>query len=196
MKRTRIFLAAIVLVFFAAAFLLFHFRAMSSKTSVESGVASARNGDPKAPWSLSPQVTGLYVEGRGQLAETLLAQVKRQLKNQQHIGDITDMNAPVDRADIPQLYIQVVPISHFWTPFYARSEYQLVVSYASNGDISFRQQKSPRFMATGGQPVLQYKASQTIKDTSLGLFSAPGYQDYLAGKMARLILDNFQKQTQ
>ncbi len=55
MKRTRLLQAAIVLAFLAAALLLFHFRAMSSQTSVESGVASARTGDPKAPWSLSPR---------------------------------------------------------------------------------------------------------------------------------------------
>jgi len=191
MKKRWVILPAALLVLLAA-FLLLDFRLMTSQTAMNSETASSRSGDTNTPWEFSPAVTGLYVEGKGRLAEALQARVKDLIQNQEPIGQITAIDAPADRMDIPILYAEIIPLKHFWTPLYARSEYRLVVAYASNGDTSFRKQAVVHFQSSGDEPFKQYKASFTFQDTSIGVISARGYQHYLAEKMAGMVQQSLQ----
>ncbi len=185
--------AAALVVLLAAAFLLLDFRLMTSRTNSQSTVASSSGGDG-APKSVVVDTTGLYVEGPDALAASLGAEIRQGLQGEQHVGELTTINMPADKLDIAQMVVQVTPETRIWTPFYAQSEYLVSVSYASNGDVSFRNQEAPHFMFVGPQAAMQFDAEITVKDQSAGLMSAPGYRHYLAEKIAGMIKDTFQQE--
>ena len=63
------------------------------------------------------------------------------------------------------------------------------------GISSFRgQDDAPHFVTDASHPTVQFYADCTLSDTSTGLISAPGYQAYLAEKMAVLIQETVEKQ--
>ena len=193
MKKLLIILPLALLALLAA-FLLLDFRLLKGQTSQISAVAASQSDDFRASRDLSPAVTGLYVEGNGDEAHLLAAYVKSLLQNQPAIGRVTDINTPSDQMDIPVVYIELVPVKYIWTPVYATAEYQLIISYASNGDISFRKNPVTHFHSSGDQPYLQFKATTTLKDTSFGIISLPGYRHYLADKLLEQVDQSLQSQ--
>lgn len=142
----------------------------------------------------APQVTGLYVDGSGLVKSAVQARVKQLLRDQAGFGEISDLNVPADKLDIAVLYIETRPEQFFWTPFYARSTYHAMVSYATNGDISFRRGEETHFQTSSGQPVLQVQAALILTDTSYGVMSLPGYEGYLAGKLADWAVESLKSQ--
>jgi hypothetical protein len=194
MKRRSIFGLAGLVILLAAAFLLVSFRLISSRTATNSTVAASRGGDTGPSWNFSPETTGLYVGAEERMAQALRERVKRLLQSQEHMGKFTSLNAPADQMDIPQLYVQVKPVTHVWTPVYAHSEYELVIAYASNGDIPFRDDATPHFVYMDDQPVLQFQGKISLTDNSWGLMSLPGYRDYLADQLAGQVQKTLQQQ--
>lgn len=57
------------------------------------------------------------------------------------------------------------------------------ISYASAGDITWRNQDPPPFVF-GDEPGIKADGTFTLTDSSWGLVSLPGYRGYLASKMA------------
>lgn len=192
--KKRILILAITLLVLLAAFLLLDFRLLKGQTSVISTVAASHSEDFNATRDLSPAVTGLYVEDNGAIAALLDAHIPALFQDQPEFGQVTVLDSPADQADIPMIYVELVPIKHVWTPVYAQAEYQLIISYASNGDTSFRKDPVTHFRSSGDQPYLQFKATITLKDISSGIISLRGYQNYLAGKLLEQVEQTFQSQ--
>ncbi len=180
-----------VLMLVSAAFLLFDFRLMKSNTNTQSTVASSRAGDI-TPQAIQPETTGVSVVGWEGMVTDMREQLVKALQNQQNIGSITAINTPVDKLDIPQMRVLLEANTHFWTPLYARADYKVIVSYASNGDISFSNQEVAHFRFTSSEPAMQFQETLTFTDTSVGLISAPAYKRYLA----EMIASNIQKTLQ
>ncbi len=193
MKRSLV-IAIAVLAVLAAAFFLLNFRLMNSQTGMNSGTASGGSEGFKKSPKFAPAATGLYVEGTGPMADAVRARVKQAIQRQDYVGEVSMINLMADRLDLPVMYIEMIPVRHFWSPVYASSEYQMNVSYATNGDVSFRNQAAPHFVMDGNPPALQFKAMFTLTDTSTGLISYQGYQDYLVEKMVTLVRETLQKQ--
>ncbi len=128
------------------------------------------------------------------MADAVRTRVKQAIQKQDYVGEVSMINRMADRLDLPVLYIEMIPVRHFWSPVYASSEYQMNVSYATNGDVSFRNQAAPHFVMGGNPAALQFKAMVTLTDTSTGLISTLGYQDYLVEKMVTLVQETLQKQ--
>jgi hypothetical protein len=194
MKTRWIFIVAAILIVFGAALFLLDFRLISSQSNENSVATSIKGGNLIIEPSDTPAVTGLFVDGKGLVKNAVQAQAKHLLQSQAGFGEISDLNAIADKMDISVLYIDMNPEQFFWTPFYARSTYRATVAYANNGDISFRKQESPHFESSGDQPVLQIQASLTLSDTSYGVMSLPGYENYIAGKLADWAVDSLKAQ--
>ncbi len=194
MKITFKFLIifAVVVALLAAIFFLLDFRVMTSSASTNSTVAASHGGEG-APQSIQPDTTGLYVQGDG-LAPVLQRQLVQTLQFQQHIGQVTAIETPANQANMPQLYVRLTPKQYFWTPVYAQVEYEISVSYGSNGDVSFRDQETPYFKFSSGEPALKFQENLTLRDRSTGLMSAPGYKHYLAEQVAQHILQTLQQE--
>ncbi len=190
-KRTPRWLIplAILLILIAAIFLL-DFHAMKSQSTAESQTGTYRSGEIDINWKNTPVDTALYVEAPGNLKNALRNSIKPLIQNKNYVGAVSDLNAPADSLSIPQLYVQVIPVDTFWTPFYARSKYQVIVSYASNGDLSFRNQKPVRFEGMPGQPAILFQSTNDMVDTSWGFISLKGYHSFIASKIAAQVVDN------
>jgi hypothetical protein len=193
MKKLLIILPVALLVLLAA-FLLLDFRLLKGQSSVISTIAASHSDGFSASRDLSPSVTGLYVEDNGAVAHLVAAHVKALLQNQPAISRVTPINVPADQMDIPVMYVELVPVTYTWTPVYATAEYQLTISYASNGDTSFRKDEVTHFRSRGDKPYLQFKATTTLKDTSFGIISLPGYRHYLADKLLEQVDQSLQSQ--
>lgn len=124
----------------------------------------------------------------------LETQISALLQNQPAIGQVTAINSPSDQMDIPFVYVELIPVKYIWTPVYSTAEYQLTISYASNGDTSFRKDPVTHFRSSGDQPYLQFKATTTLKDISFGIISLPGYKHYLVDKLLEQVDQSFQSQ--
>lgn len=181
---------AIGAVLLVVIFLFLDLRIMKSNSSANSTTATYRSGDIDLNWKNTPVDTALYVEAPGNLRESLRKSLKPLISNKNYIGAVGDLNAPDDKLDTPQLYVQLIPVNSLWTPVYARSTYQVVVSYASNGDLSFRKTEPVRFEGKAGQPAVLFKATSNLVDTSWGVVSLRGYQSYIIEKIAKQIVEN------
>lgn len=186
MKKFWISLAAIV-VLIVVVFLFVNFHVMQSKTFTNSAIASGGSPDNIG----NPSTTALWVGG-DHLADSVRNQIKRLAQNQPHFGEISMLNAIADKFDLPVLVVDIQKQQYIWTPFYARSVYHLVVSYASNGDISFRNEQPTHFVLKD-PPSFQLQGNYTVDDTSWGLISSPGYRDYMNGKIADQVVKSLQE---
>jgi hypothetical protein len=190
------FLIAAVLILFvlAGAFLIFNFRLMRSQTVSDSWTATSNAGTNIQDWTFAPGNTGLYVEGEYRYLQPLRDQLTRLLNGQQKVGSVSAINLPADKADIPVIYVTVKQQQRAWTPFYATSALEVTISYATNGDISFRNTDPVSFVNTSDQPAIRYQTHYTIADRSVGLISARGYDSYLVNLIADAVQKNLQEQ--
>ncbi len=177
---------AVVILLSAPALFLANFSAMSSQMSHQSSLASSSTaGQVDEP--IQSAKTMIFVSGEKRLAQSLEKQIAGQLQGKPQFGQLQHLPNLVDKADSPYLLIEIEPQAYFWTPVYARSTMKVTVSYASDGDVSFRLSQPTEFKHSGDQPDKQMSGIYTFSDVSWGLISNPGYQDYLAREMARPI---------
>ena len=159
---------------------------MSSQMMHDSTLAtSSGNVQPGLP--INAAKTGMVVTGDSRLAWALQNQIKGQLQNNPAFGQIQLLDGIDEQVNYPILLVEIVPQEIFWTPIYARANVKVIVSYASDGDISFRMSQPVEFKHTSDQATLKRSGSYTFTDTSWGLISNPGYLDYLAREIARPI---------
>ncbi len=184
MRKTWIIPVGIFLLI-ASALLLVQFRLMRSTTLSDSAIASGGISSSIG----NPSNTALWVSG-DRLAGRVRALIKGMAQNQPRFGEVSMLNAIADKFDLPVLAVDIQKQQYIWTPFYARSVYRLTVSYASNGDISFRSQPTPRFNMGD---YYQLQGRYTLDDTSWGLISSPGYQDYMSERIADQVMKSLQE---
>jgi hypothetical protein len=187
-KRRVIFWIAIILVIAlsAPALILANFSAMSSQIVHDSTLAtSTGSAQPGVP--IHSAKTGLVVKGDSRLAWALQNQIITHLQNYPAFGQLQLLDRMDEQANDPILLLEIAPQDIFWTPIYARANLRVNVSYASDGDISFRLSQPVEFKHTSDQTVVKKSGSYTFTDTSWGLISNPGYLDYLAREIARPI---------
>jgi hypothetical protein len=192
MKRTF----GILLVVFTllAAFSLVSFRLMSSRMARDATVAAS---DPSASNSTDvqpgPEIT-LRVEGGSRLALPVQRALAGALQKDPLTGAIQLASSSTDTPESAVLNVSLDEQGYFWSPFYARARVAVEVAYASNGDISFRQEDPPHFRSSGDRPATQMLGHYAFADVSWGLISKPGYRDYLAEQIASAIVAGMQEQ--
>ncbi len=185
----RILLPLFILVVLAAAFFLLPFRVMKSTTTANSTVAASRTSNDQPVQISSP--VGLYVSGDAVLARRIMAQLQSESSRVPQLQSFNLLSAAADQADTPLMIVTLKENQVRWTPFFARAALQVTVSYATNGDVSFRHTDPTHFQSDSGQPPsLRYQGKYVLADQSYGLLSLPGYQDYLAGKVVDAILSS------
>lgn len=199
MKRSWIGWGLLVVATLGILLFTLSFRIMQSQTASDSAVAASKSGgetDSSAGWVISGATTGLSViGGDNRLQTSIQNRLVDLLKKQPNTGLVQVLETRPERVDFQVLSVEVIQQKFLWTPFYANSAYQVKVAYASNGDVSFSKIDPPHFVSKAGEgPVIQYSGTYAISDVSKGLISRPGYQDYLAEKIAATIIESMQKQ--
>jgi hypothetical protein len=177
-----------------AAFFLLNFRWMTSQSNSQSAVATGGKKSFQEQGKFAPDATGLYVEGSCPFIAAFQEQLQKSIEHQVYVGEVTAINLPANQVGLPAIFVEIIPVHYAWTPIAASAEYKIVVTYASNGDVSFRNQPVVHFQMGPGEPALQFSATLTWSDESRGLISARGYQQYLSERWVQAIQEILQKQ--
>ena len=194
MKKYGIGITLLVVALVVASFFMMSYHATSSQISQNSQVASSLSGGPEIQSKLIPQaVTNVVVAGSSRLDTALKADLVNLLPGVAALGEVKFVDPAGAPANAPLLYIQVKEQNIRWTPVYSTAALQVVVAYADNGDVSFKDNEPTHFQS-GGAGSLQFKGTYQLEDTSWGLMSLPGYNDYLAQNTAQTIVKSVQEQ--
>ena len=156
-------------------------------------MASSSGTSGQAASQISAAKTGLFVSGDEKLARAVQQELTHLLGGQPQFGQIELVDGASDTADFPLLFVVFDRQEITWTPVYARTALEISVSYASNGDVSFRQTKPVEFKHTSDQPSLMSNGQYSFTDVSWGLISNPGYLNYLAREIAKAIAADLKK---
>jgi hypothetical protein len=194
MINNRIVLVLLAVITLAVGLSLISFRLAKSQTASNSQVASSRGNAQDGLQGFAPTSSALAVEGNGRLERLLAAEITRQAEGIALLGRIDLLKVPVDQVGQPLVYVTVQRKDILWTPFYARSTIQVDVAYATDGDVSFRNNDPTHFVSLTDQPYVQYYGSYSFDDKSWGVFSWPGYQDHLADQIAKTVLASLQEE--
>ena len=189
MKQKRWIVLIVVVLVFAlsgAALILANFSAMKSQLARDSSMASSTgSGGPLA--QISPDKTGLFISGDDKHVNALQRELTHLLGGQIQFGEIVLVDGMSDKAEYPLLFVTLDKLDITWSPVYAHAELEVTVSYASNGDVSFRHTTPVEFKHTSDQPSMMISGQYSLADTSWGLISNPGYVNYLAKEIAKAI---------
>jgi len=188
-----VFMTSIVIV--VSAFLFADIRLMSSRFTQNSSMASS-TGSTQSFQQIQPTKTGLVVGGGERLARELQDRIARQLEGNPLFGQIELLPSIIDKTGYPILVVEIAPPDISWTPIVAQADLKVTVSYASDGDTSFRLTRPVEFKNTGEQPVLKRSGEYTFSDLSRGLISSPGYINYLANQITRSIVKDLTRENE
>ncbi len=177
-----------------ALFFLISFRIISSRSALNSEVATSHPSQKAGPVAFSQPAPQLVVEGDDTLARALRNEITRMKKTGITLGQVNLISAQDVVAQSPLLVVSLRQQSGFWTPVYSRADLQVEAAYASNGDVSFRESEPTKFHLTEGQVVIRYEGHYQLTDISWGVMSLPGYREYLAHQIAVDILTSLQNQ--
>lgn len=188
MKRSaQLLLAlAILLVIFAAAFLLLNFRLMEAQMAVDSNAATySFSVDDETPLPLE-QDLDLYVQAPLDLEDELVEALRQELRSNPYVRDINVPAEPVAAAADSVLVVEIdEPSAFFWSPFYAQSVMVAEVAYASDGEVAWIDEEAVVLEAQDPPvPVVRVRAEHTFDGSAYGLISNPGYARYLAVEVA------------
>ena len=195
MKQKRWIVLIVVVLVFAlsgAGLILGNFSAMKSQLSRNSAMGSSTGSD-QVVQQISPDKTGMFISGDAKLVRAVQQELTHLLSGTPKFGEIVLVDGTSDKADYPLLFVEFDKQEITWTPVYARANLEINVSYASNGDVSFRHTTPVEFKHEGDQPSLMNNGKYSFSDESWGLISNPGYVNYLAKEIARAISADLMK---
>jgi hypothetical protein len=171
----RLSLVVALLLATAAAFWWLDFRAIRSRTQVESSAAAIRFGQGDPQWPRDR--LAIYPEG-GHLAAAIADSTARYLATQAGFSDVEVVHNLSQANGHPAIVIAIERDDGLWTPLYAHTSLRVTADYASDGDLSWRGQSA---MVTGNaHPGVWVDGSIELSATTWGLSSHRGYESYLS----------------
>lgn len=195
MRRYRPFMAqlAILIILFAAAFLLLDFRAQKAEMAVDSTVETYTfgHGERSGPWPLE-QALDLYVQAPRDLEGELVEALSEELSANPYVGDINVQEAPPAAAKDSILVVEIAkPSVAFWSPFYARTVMTVDLAYASDGQVAWMDADTVHLVSGElSEPVFRARGEYSFDGNAYGLISGPGYARYLAEEVAQTVNDS------
>jgi len=196
MKKYAIGIPVLVILLVALSCFMMSYHATYSQTVQNSTVASSSGSSVQNQAQRAvPPATAVVIEGNDRLTNSLRAYLKQGLETVPGLGQVQFLDQPTEQAGLPLIYIQIKEQRVNWTPVYSTATLQTQVSYASTGDVTFRD-TSPTHFKTTSPTDLQFDGNFTLADKSWGWMSLPGYDDLLAQALANNILQSLQKQMQ
>ena len=194
MKKTIGIVAVVITtLILSAAFIWTDFHISTSQTKIESQVNTygfTGQTSEKLPPELPLQI---YVEGDDLFSRALRDQLSKRLEaiprfNQVSIlNEISILGAQPQNSNPSILVVNSSESGHRWTPIYGRSQFTVNLIFASDGDISWRNDKVVRMNNAIAVQVVRISADFTVQDSTFGLISRIYYNRYLADQVATQI---------
>jgi len=191
MKRLAklLLLATIVLVIFAAAFLLLDFRFQQAQMAVDSSVETyAFSVDDETPLPLE-QTLDLYIRAPLSMEDELAEALRAELATNPYVREVKLREAPPAPADDSVLVLAIdEPSVLFWSPLYARTVLNVTAAYASDGAVDWIEEDVVHLENDGlANPVVRMRGEYALDGSAYGLISGPGYAHYLAEELAQMV---------
>jgi hypothetical protein len=90
--------------------------------------------------------------------------------------------------------VQTIPSSLNWTPVYASAGVVTRIVYASDGDLSWREDTVVKMGRNDGGPQVRVRGDLELKDTTRGVVSRPAYHRHLSQQIALAVSNTVKKQ--
>lgn len=196
MEKGRVIAVSMsVVVFLAAAFWFLDLRVASSETGAQAqwSTVSFGRGNPADPGD----GLALYITGNNGISETLSAGLRQSLQTTPGIGPTDLLTSLPSNSHRPTLVVESTGTDGIWTPVYARSALHVHVSYASNGDLSWR--GKPIIARSDEGPGIFVDGEIAITDVTRGVVSHRAYERYLGeqlgGEVGKLLAQAYPTKT-
>ena len=189
-KSIGILVLVIAILILSAAFIWTDFHISTSQTKIESQISTygfKGQTSEKLPAELPLQI---YVEGDDLFSRALRDQLSKRLKTIPQFNQTSILSEISILGDQPQnsnqsiLVVNSSESGRLWTPIYGRSQFTVNLIFASDGDISWQNDKVVRMNNPIGVQVVRISADFSVKDSSFGLVSRIYYNNYLAEQVA------------
>ncbi len=192
--RTRLVLGALIVVIVAALLLLVDFQAATSASIVESSVSKFTVGATASTRFPPPASLCLVVSGGSELHAYLEKELVQGLRSAPGIGEVTPIDSADGEKSCPTLLVEASPDVLTWTPVYSSARGVARLIYASDGDLSWRNDKAVVMSNRDGSPQVRVRGDLKLGDTTRGIMSRPAYQRHLAHQIALAASDVLKKQ--
>lgn len=194
MKKTIGIVAVVIttLILFTA-FIWTDFHISTSQTKIESQVTTygiKGKTSEKLPAKLPVQI---YVEGDDLFSRALRDQLSKRLEaiprfdQASILSEVSVLGGQPQNDNLSVLVINSSESERLWTPIYGRAQFIVNLYFASDGDISWRNDTVVRMNNTTGVQVVRINAEFTVQDSTFGLISRIYYNRYLADQVATQI---------
>lgn len=190
-RKYGCFIAVGGLILVLLAFNFLNFYAARSETNSEFSLSTARSGDELPSNMASPFNLAYRVTSKGPLANALHVALQAELAALPTILQASpfEEHSPNEQLH-PRLSVEVRQNGYLWTPFYASGTATAVVSFASEGDVSWHAGES---LVLETSPAIKSEGEFTLDDHSWGVISKPAYTQHLSQKIARAIAERLQQ---
>jgi hypothetical protein len=188
-RNNRLFLLIIVLLVLLAAFNWLDFRLSRQEMVVNSQAERYTIGIDEGNPLPGGQNLDLYVLAPERFDDELAEMLAEELRGNPYTGSVALRDEPIRAATGMVVVVQIEELdTFFWSPIYTRSGADVLVAFASDGEVAWIDE-APVVLQTdnGRQPVVRIRATIEFDDSGYGLISRPGYHSYLAGELATQI---------
>jgi hypothetical protein len=192
-RRTKLALVALAGAgVLAAALLTLDFHASRSETRANRSIGSFSMGKPQGSDAGVGHELKLVVQGENDLAAALRKGLEANLTNGSVFQGVEIAESPSSPVSNPALLVELPRQDIFWTPFHARGQLTVKVTYASDGDMSWRHDTVVHMDNRDG-PVLRSRGEFQIDDTTTGVISLRHYHNHLGLKAAIEVSESIEK---
>jgi hypothetical protein len=186
MARARVIVIALAALALAGAALLWvDFHAARSETRANSQVTTLTSGSGEQALGQVPPgwTIALQVAGGGGIESRLRTSLPAEMERRPSIGEVRGLRSPDDPVDTPAMLVELTQAETGWTPVHATATVIASFVYASNGDLTWRNDESIGISNERGPTVL-VKGEIKLSDTTSGVISLPAYQRKLGEALA------------
>lgn len=187
MRRTKSLIAAGALLLISALMLLVEVRLASSNTTTQSEISKFTMGVPQGEAAPMPGSLQVTVEGSDPLAAALKRQVRMELGRTIGIGDVRLLDSVPAGSGQPVAVLGVGERDVRWTPVYSRSTLSVSLAYASDGEMSWRDETPVKMGRMDGRPQIRVRGTIDVADVTTGVISEPAYRQHLAEQVTTLV---------
>lgn len=175
-----------------AAFFWSDFQAATSHAGANSQVATYSSHLDGIRATQSSGELRLYVSGGDALSAVLRKQLTALLRSGPTFHSVKIEDSPPSTVGGPALMVEISQREGLWTPVRATGHLVMKIVYASNGDLSWRDDSVVR-MENRGQPLRRIRGEFQLQDSTNGLISQRGYDRHLGQSVAGQVSDSLLK---
>ncbi len=192
--HSRRFLALLIAVaILVTSFVTLDFRAATSQgrtNSQLSAFSSRPDGIQQA--AFPPGELRLYVPGDDPFSAALRKELSILLGSGPAFRGVRIEGSPSSTRGEPALMVETSRRAGLWTPVRATGDLEVKAVYASDGDLSWRDDQVVH-MENHGQPLRRIKGEFLVEDSTNGLTSVKGYDRHLGRYVAQQVSSSLLK---